>query len=257
MRQLMGRPYRLVAAVKFGPQQEEPGGLKCGSNGANSNSSFHNGSSSTTSRTTTTTGSSSSSGVRVRHSGALMSTSSMDGTEAEVVPLLLRDGGRVALVEPEGILNQSPGPGRYSVTLTLHMGASPADELLHLEAACCTASSCCSDPTAVGHERPVAGQVQVGSSNINGSGNSSSSSSDSSNSGSSSSGGSSSSRDGSTWDALSTVGPRCIVLAGTEVELSAEGLRVQAEPLLQAIAGGLQGAVLHQALIVLDFDRRL
>ncbi|GBF97671.1 FAD synthetase chloroplastic [Raphidocelis subcapitata] len=124
---LLGRPYRLVAAVKLGPgmgpqRRAEPGGSEAsGSCDSGVGSGSFDGVGESSSSCGAPAG-----GV----------TSSMDGSESEAVPLLLRDGGAAALVAPEGLLNAAPGAGRYSAALMVHAGAGPADELLLLEAAC-------------------------------------------------------------------------------------------------------------------------
>jgi hypothetical protein len=126
---LMGRPYRLVAAIKFGLQPVEGGvpSSSVDSDGMN-NAAGRVGNSSNSSSVWD-------SGVAGRLQPGVC-TSSMDGTDSEAVPLQLRDGGAAAFVGIDGLLNAAPGPGRYTAALTLHLGAAPADELLHLEAVC-------------------------------------------------------------------------------------------------------------------------
>jgi hypothetical protein len=129
---LLGRPYRLVAAVQMGPglaPQRNPTQAASGASSSCGSSEDVSGSGSVGFE-----GISESSGNRPAPEG--MVTSSMDGSESEAVPLLLRDGGAAVLVAPEGLLNAAPGAGRYSATLTVHAGAGPADELLLVEAAC-------------------------------------------------------------------------------------------------------------------------
>lgn len=112
----MGRPYRLVAAVTL-PQG--PGGLAA-----------------TPQPPAGGAGESSDGGSGGGEGGRVLSTSSMDGHESEAVPLRLADGGGTALIGVDGFLNVAPGRGRYAAALTVHAGASPADDLLHLQAAC-------------------------------------------------------------------------------------------------------------------------
>lgn len=124
----MGRPYRLVAAVTFGgapPAHAPEPNLDADRNGSSSTTSSSGG------------GDANGSGGDANGSGArgTVSTSSMDGSESEAAPLLLRAGGAAALAPREGLLNAAPGAGRYAVRLAVHPGASPGDELLALEAA--------------------------------------------------------------------------------------------------------------------------
>jgi hypothetical protein len=127
---LMGRPYRLVAAVSFGPQGEEqrtPLGSTSGAGAAPGGA--------------TPSGSDDEGDGHDRRGQVVVSTSSMDGHESDSVPLQLRDGGRMAFIGGDGLLNAPPGLGRYRASLALHVGATPADELLHLEAAHASAGS--------------------------------------------------------------------------------------------------------------------
>ena len=151
--QLMGRPYRLVAAIAVGQQQHTQAG-RPGSDPCSSRSSAEN-----------TAGNNDGSGSGRGGSGSddvggapytrVVSTSSMDGTESGAAPLRLREGGQAVLVASDGLLNAAPGAGRYTANLTLHLGATPADELLLLEADTAEAAAS-SDGSSNGHPSAAA-----------------------------------------------------------------------------------------------------
>jgi len=129
---LMGRPYRLAAAVAFGPQDAAAADHR---NGTGTGSCSSSGTSSGN-----RSGADDEDDGRDRPRPLVVSTSSMDGHESEAVPVQLRNGGRMALVTHDGLLNAAPGAGRYAAALNLYVGATPADELLHLEAAAAAAA---------------------------------------------------------------------------------------------------------------------
>jgi hypothetical protein len=224
---LLGRPYRLVAAVAFGAavlqrqQQQQQAQEQQAADEVPRDSG------------NPALGSGNGNGANAAGSlPTAFSTSSMDGSESEAAPLLLRDGGASALVSPEGLLNASPGAGRYLARVVVHPGAAPSDELLHLETACGLAAST-SAAAADAPAKPAPAAAGLAS-------------------------------DAELPNAAGAMSCSCVVLEGVAVQLSREGLLMPAAPLLRVLAGGStgpneagsQGQQGH-ALVVVDFEGRL